>query len=61
MPSFKPGDVVQLKSGGPEMTVKEVSGEPEHVWCVWFLKGEERKGSYPAATLISSDGSSGIG
>jgi uncharacterized protein YodC (DUF2158 family) len=31
---MKPGDVVQLKSGGPAMTVSEVSGT--QVTCTWF-------------------------
>ena len=31
---FKVGDVVQLKSGGPWMTVEDVKGENIH--CVWF-------------------------
>lgn len=34
---FKTGDIVQLKSGGPEMTVKKVdsmSNPPIH--CHWF-------------------------
>jgi Uncharacterized small protein (DUF2158) len=41
-PEFKPGDVVQLKSGGPELTVEGVTGE-----CVgvqYFLaSGELRR------------------
>ena len=41
MEQFKPGDVVRLKSGGPNMTVTQVgeramTQEPE-VWCVWFV------------------------
>jgi uncharacterized protein YodC (DUF2158 family) len=37
---FAPGDIVQLKSGGPRMTVESVgqrhmTGE-DAVWCVWF-------------------------
>jgi len=31
---FKPGDVVQLKSGGPPMTVTMVVG-PD-TYCMWF-------------------------
>lgn len=33
--NFKPGDVVQLKSGGPAMTVSEVSPNVGIV-CHWF-------------------------
>ena len=41
MEPFKAGDVVQLKSGGPKMTVTQVGEramtlEPT-VWCVWFI------------------------
>ena len=39
---FVPGDTVQLKSGGPIMTVEQVrehwSIEGSAVWCVWFEK-----------------------
>jgi uncharacterized protein YodC (DUF2158 family) len=45
---FKKGDVVQLKSGGPAMTVNEcpgdgmTSGRPRTTYlCVWF-KGATR-------------------
>jgi uncharacterized protein YodC (DUF2158 family) len=39
---FKEGDLVQLRSGGPVMTVEQVgdramTGEAT-VWCVWFEK-----------------------
>ena len=37
---FEPGDVVQLRSGGPAMTVKELGTMPYRddpgVWCIWF-------------------------
>jgi uncharacterized protein YodC (DUF2158 family) len=34
--NFKPGDQVQLKSGGPVMTINSISdGE---AWCEWFDK-----------------------
>jgi uncharacterized protein YodC (DUF2158 family) len=47
MMSFEPDDVVQLKSGGPLMTVEQVgeaamTGE-ETVWCVWFEKVSSRQ------------------
>lgn len=45
--SFEAGDVVQLKSGGPVMTVEQVgkggmTGE-DTVWCVWFEKVGNRQ------------------
>jgi uncharacterized protein YodC (DUF2158 family) len=36
---MKPGDVVQLKSGGPKMTVVSVAkaaGGPLYAECTWF-------------------------
>jgi len=39
--SFKPGDVVQLKSGGPPMTVEQIGNDTlgiETVWCTWSEK-----------------------
>lgn len=44
---FKPGDIVQLKSGGPEMTIKHVGkqnySDDLGVWCVWFEKVGSRQ------------------
>jgi uncharacterized protein YodC (DUF2158 family) len=46
---FKAGDLVQLKSGGPIMTVEQVGKtamlQEDGVWCVWF----ERVGSKQVA------------
>lgn len=47
------GDVVELKSGGPEMTVIQVfilEGEPK-VACDWFDGNERRFGTFPPAVL----------
>ncbi len=41
--NFKTGDVVQLKSGGPNMTVEEVKGT--QAICVWFV-GTKREDSW---------------
>jgi uncharacterized protein YodC (DUF2158 family) len=41
MTTFKVGDLVQLKSGGPTMTVDELSGT--RVWAVWFSAGAKRE------------------
>ena len=36
---FKVGDVVQLKSGGPKMTVTYVNPSEGKVFCDWFVPG----------------------
>lgn len=49
---FKIGDVVQVKSGGPAMTVLS---EGEEVVCLWFAEGTEafHRERLPAACLES--------
>jgi uncharacterized protein YodC (DUF2158 family) len=46
---FKTGDVVQLKSGGPLMTVSEMDGNTVH--CRWMNGSEEKSSSYPSEML----------
>lgn len=48
---FEPGVVVQLKSGGPTMTV--VSTEGDGVQCIWYAEGtdEVRNAVIPAVAL----------
>ena len=46
---FKTGDVVILKSGGPSMTVEQVS--EDSVLCAWFDKYEKKNGSFPPDAL----------
>jgi uncharacterized protein YodC (DUF2158 family) len=41
---FQPGDVIQLKSGGPKMTVYLVM--PNGVSCQWFAGGKLRVGHF---------------
>ncbi len=46
---FNPGDIVKLKSGGPEMTVQEevntMSGARSgKYWCQWFAGKKLEKG-----------------
>ena len=52
--SLNPGDVVQVKSGGPKMTVITVGdnyGSPV-VWCEWFdEKGEPKKSSFAPSSV----------
>ena len=46
MAEFKVGNVVQLKSGGPEMTLTSMVGSGE-VMCMWFT-------SMTAATISTA-------
>ena len=46
---IKEGDVVQLKSGGPEMAVNKINQET--VWCKWSDGSEVKTGNFPVFTL----------
>lgn len=46
---FKPGDVVELKSGGPQMTISYISGDK--VDCVWFEGKQQKSGTFRVAML----------
>jgi uncharacterized protein YodC (DUF2158 family) len=49
---FKVGDVVQLKSGGPRMTIMRVE-DGGYYFCKWFdNKGAIGQGEFPGAALI---------
>lgn len=54
---FKVGDLVQLKSGGPEMTIEFYPVSEmgikydDRAQCMWFDKGELKRGIFPLATL----------
>jgi uncharacterized protein YodC (DUF2158 family) len=43
------GAVVQLNSGGPEMTVMAI--EADVITCAWFSKDVLQRGSFPATEL----------
>ncbi|MBW8304138.1 MAG: DUF2158 domain-containing protein [Brevundimonas sp.] len=51
---FNVGDVVQLKSGGPLMTVEEL--QRDSLFCIWFDKTEKKTGSFNPATLNKDSG-----
>jgi uncharacterized protein YodC (DUF2158 family) len=47
MAEFKPGGVVQLKSGGPPMTVM-MNPDGSHLVCGWFDDGQQlQRASFP--------------
>jgi uncharacterized protein YodC (DUF2158 family) len=54
---FNLGDVVQLKSGGPRMTLLERKDDKEGVaiyQTVWFAKKESRTATFPHHVLKPS-------
>lgn len=39
--SFKEGDIVKLKSGGPPMTIEMATGDGLAAKCMWFAPNGE--------------------
>jgi uncharacterized protein YodC (DUF2158 family) len=53
---YKIGDIVKLKSGGPDMTVRDENihystGKLESYTCQWFAGKKLEKGSFPPDSL----------
>jgi uncharacterized protein YodC (DUF2158 family) len=52
---IKVGEVVQLKSGGPKMTVSQIGktmgGTVDHAWCDWFEGTKKMDGTFPLTSL----------
>jgi uncharacterized protein YodC (DUF2158 family) len=53
---FKIGEVVQLKSGGPLMTVDNINPH-DMINCIWFDLREKKSDVFPAAALKPVDNS----
>lgn len=52
MSNFKPGDKVTLKSGGPSMTVNNISGvNNDIVNCMWFTQTAGNAGELKEANF----------
>lgn len=54
---FKKGDIVQLKSGGPKMTVDAVDGEDAFsttggVWAIWFAGAKRERAHFSVEAII---------
>lgn len=47
---FKPGDIVQLKSGGPAMTVSSPT-ERGAYWCEWFKGASKERAHFEEEVL----------
>jgi uncharacterized protein YodC (DUF2158 family) len=50
---FRIGEIVKLKSGGPNLTVRSIHGP--QVDCLWFCEGKLNQATLPSATLISTE------
>jgi uncharacterized protein YodC (DUF2158 family) len=48
-PQFKTGDVVRLKSGGPPMVVRAVSGDS--AYCQWYSGVDLHQGTFLFSSL----------
>ena len=51
MAELKVGDVVQLKSGGPKMTIADTKPNPAGILCTWFDKAEVKSSRFPPQSL----------
>jgi uncharacterized protein YodC (DUF2158 family) len=50
--TFAVGDIVKLKSGGPEMTVRAIPTEHTKQYiCQWFAGKKLEQGTFPADSL----------
>ncbi|MCK5485320.1 MAG: DUF2158 domain-containing protein [Desulfobacterales bacterium] len=54
MSKLKEGDIVQLKSGGPKMTIQEVT-ERNRIICQWFKGASLEWATFPLTSLIKVD------
>lgn len=56
MHSYQPGEVVCLKSGGPDMTIEavQVAGDLTTVTCVWFVDKTLYRTDLPVSALTSA-------
>ncbi|MEB3304956.1 MAG: DUF2158 domain-containing protein [Cyanobacteriota bacterium] len=50
-PAFKIGDVVQLKSGGPMMTITSMEEGNDIVHALWFDGTKKETGSFPIGAI----------
>ena len=48
---LKPGDIVMLKSGGPDMTVADDGGSAGYLNCMWFDATGPQEQEFPVVGL----------
>ena len=52
MSEFKPGDIVRLKSGGPQMTVESIDKKDGGLLCLWFDEGQLEDAVFESVALV---------
>ncbi len=55
---LKVGDVVELKSGGPQMTIEAIDTygtDREKAGCVWFNKTDRKTAVFELDTLVKKE------
>jgi uncharacterized protein YodC (DUF2158 family) len=52
MSTFSEGQIVELKSGGPQMTIQSIDGSD--AVCIWFTGDKLMEKNFPFATLIAT-------
>jgi uncharacterized protein YodC (DUF2158 family) len=53
---FNAGDTVQLKSGGPVMTIEKIAmyGGERKAACIWFEKSKKMQGVFSLTSLTAA-------
>jgi uncharacterized protein YodC (DUF2158 family) len=54
MNTLKVGDVVHLKSGGPQMTVCSIDFDKKDFKCCWFNGNKVEKSNFPLDTVVET-------
>ncbi len=52
MSKFNQGEIVQLKSGGPKMTVQSIDEKYNSIHCQWFAGSKLNDGHFTEESLI---------
>ena len=51
--AFAIGEIVQLKSGGPKMTVHDYDDYSGTIQCVWFAGAKKENGHFKPEALVA--------
>ncbi len=57
MSNSNPGDIVQLNSGGPAMTINSIDDDNGRLLCLWFDDAGRHEAQFPPETVHPLDAS----